>query len=711
MARAAKFHEELTYQDWMLTKGVEIAPAELTLDQGQSVWISPLPTSVTPQDVGAPGAEEETQAEDDTSREDSGVGGAGEEAPTDEESATFPSPSNQHSPPEQEPLSAGATGEDNLDVPAPVLSNAEQPLQVDQVAPLPLRRSHRVPKIPMMLSPTFGKTHKWQPIPQKGQGRAVKGTTPVIVEPASLSQAMTSPHKEEWLTAVQTEYDRLVEMRTWELVEPPPGAHLLTSKWIFTLKRNPDGTVERFKARLTVRGFAQKEGIDFEETYANTASKTTVRAFFAMVCQQDLLTTSLDVTTAFLYGEIDKEIYMKQPQGQEDGTNRVCKLKKSLYGLKQAPRIWQEELKSKLEPLGFLPTAIDPSLYRLDLPNGDAVWLLDWVDDMVVAGKEQALLDWTYEQLQNDFKLTNMGPVERYIGIWIVRDPLKGQLWMHQEPYIADVVSQYAGELPTKAVSIPIPTSFTLPTKEEKAGEDSPTGDKPLTGEETTKFRKLVGTLNYVATATRLDVAYATNQLARSQTSPMQRHLKAALQVVAYLRDTSTLGLHYSKGSGFVLEAFTDANFTTHDPSFRSMTGAVLKVGGAAIAWISRKQDRITTSTCDSESLAAMTTVQYIEHARDLLEELGQLQEWSTNLYCDNTATVSLCHDPVAHKKSVQLTRPMAYVREKTSWGVVNPLHVRTTDQAADFLTKALPAPSFQTCRDLVGLHPVPKKM
>ena len=595
---------------------------------------------------------------------------------------------------------------------APVLnslsSESVEVMQDEQDGPPVLRRSQRVPRIPMMLSPTFGKSHKWTPIPQKGQGRSAVGNRFGILEPSSLAQAKSSPYKEEWMTAVHEEYGRLVEMGTWELVEPPPGAHILTSKWVFTLKRKPDGTVERFKARLTVRGFAQKQGVDYEETYANTASKTTVRAFFAMVCQQGLQTTSLDVTTAFLYGQVDKEIYMKQPEGQEDGTNRVCRLVKSLYGLKQAPRIWQEELRGKLEPLGFLPTAIDPSLYRLDLPSGESAWLLDWVDDMVVASKDRDLLTWTYEQLQKDFKITNLGPVQRYIGMWITRDEAKGEMWLHQGPYIQDVVSQYAEELTTKTVDIPLPTSFTLPTREEQAGEDSPTGDKPLGMEETTKFRKLVGILNYVATATRLDVAFATNQLARSQTSPMQRHLKAAFQVVAYLRDTSSLGLHYSKGSGFVLEAFTDANLTTHDPSFRSMTGAVLEVLGAAIAWISRKEDRITTSTCDSESVAAMTTVQYIEHARDLLEELGQLQEWSTNLYCDNTATVSLSHDPVAHKKSVQLTRPMAYVREKTRYGVVNPLHVRTNDQAADFLTKALPTAAFKTCRDLVGLHPVP---
>ena len=122
--------------------------------------------------------------------------------------------------------------------------------------------------------------------------------------------------------------------------------------------------------------------------------------------------------------------------------------------------------------------------------------------------------------------------------------------------------------------------------------------------------------------------------------------------------------------------------------------------------WTARKQDRITSSTCDSESYALMTDVQYVEHVRDLLEELGQTQFTPTPLYCDNTATVKLCIDPHAHRKSVQLTRHMAYVRERTKYGVLAPLHVSSRDQPADFLTKRLDASAHSRCRELSGLHP-----
>jgi hypothetical protein len=131
----------------------------------------------------------------------------------------------------------------------------------------------------------------------------------------------------------------------------------------------------------------------------------------------------------------------------------------------------------------------------------------------------------------------------------------------------------------------------------------------------------------------------------------------------------------------------------------------MLCVGGAPVHWTSRKQDRITTSTCDAESYATMAAVQYIEYLRDLLAELGCTQMTPTPVFNDNTATVRLCIDPVAHKKSVQLTRPMAYVRERTAFGVIAPLHIKTQDQPADFLTKRLDGPPFSSCRELAGLQ------
>ena len=162
----------------------------------------------------------------------------------------------------------------------------------------------------------------------------------------------------------------------------------------------------------------------------------------------------------------------------------------------------------------------------------------------------------------------------------------------------------------------------------------------------------------------------------------------------------------FSAASGVVLECYCDANFGG-DPSHKSTAGLVLTLAGSPVYWASRKQDRITTSTCDAEAEAVMAAVQHVESIRDQLTEFGSVQTWPTPVY-NNSATVNLSINPKAHKKSVQLTRPMAYVRERTTLGVIAPIYVKTTDMPADFLTKNLPPESFLRCRDQLGMTLLP---
>jgi hypothetical protein len=216
-------------------------------------------------------------------------------------------------------------------------------------------------------------------------------------------------------------------------------------------------------------------------------------------------------------------------------------------------------------------------------------------------------------------------------------------------------------------------------------------------------YQKIVGSLNYAATTTRPDISFAVAQLSRILARPRQSHLVAGKRLVSYLAGTADWALHFSASKGTVLECYVDASYGG-DLSRKSTTGLLLTFAGSPLFWASRKQDRIATSTCDAESQAVMTAVQYVENLRDILEELGCRQTSPTPVYNDNSATITLCFDPRAHKRSAQLTRPMAYVRERTLFGVISPVHVRTMDMPADFLTKRLSAAAFSHCRLLTGM-------
>jgi hypothetical protein len=368
-----------------------------------------------------------------------------------------------------------------------------------------------------------------------------------------------------------------------------------------------------------------------------------------------------------------------------------------------------EKLRETLLAMGFRVSMLDPSLYILER-DGEVLWLLDFVDDMLLGSLSLKLIQWVKDELLKSFKMTDLGEAEKYVGISILRDRAKGKMWLHQASYCADIAVKFGCVLPSYPET-PLPSVFKVAYPWEADPDIPPptdaTLDPLLSPSDTTLYQQIVGSLHYAAATTRPDVAFAAAMLARVMSCPRGRHLVAARRAVAYLAGTPDLCLCFSASSGVVLDCYCDASFGG-DPSHKSTSGYLLTLAGSPIYWASRKQDRITTSTCDAESQAVMAAVQHVESMRDQLEELGCIQTWPTPVYNDNSATVNLSINPKAHKKSVQLTRPMAYVRERTKLGVIAPLHVKTTDMPADFLTKNLPPEAFIRCRKQTGMEFLP---
>jgi hypothetical protein len=178
---------------------------------------------------------------------------------------------------------------------------------------------------------------------------------PFTPEPRSLREARAGPERYFWLEAAENEIRALTELQTWQLVPLPPGRRALSCKWVFKRKLNANGTVERYKARLVIRGFEQLAGVDFFAVFAPVARRSTVRLFFSVVASRDLECHAIDVSNAFVQSELsENDLYMQQPPGFNDGSGMVCHLHKSLYGLKQAPRLWHQLLAQFLLDYGFV---------------------------------------------------------------------------------------------------------------------------------------------------------------------------------------------------------------------------------------------------------------------------------------------------------------------------------------------------------------------
>jgi len=235
--------------------------------------------------------------------------------------------------------------------------------------------------------------------------------------PRSIRAAVSNP---AWLAAMLNEVQALQQNQTWELVPRPTGAHVITGKWIFKKKYHADGTLERRKARWVVRGFSQRPGLDFDQTFAPVVKPATIRVVLHLAAANDWPVHQLDVKNAFLHGELTERVYCHQPAGFVDASrpNDVCLLRKSLYGLKQAPRAWFQRFATHLVHLGFVPSKADSSLFVLRRGT-DIAYLLLYVDDIVLTASSSAVLQHIVTRLRDEFAMKDLGPVHFFLGIQV----------------------------------------------------------------------------------------------------------------------------------------------------------------------------------------------------------------------------------------------------------------------------------------------------
>ncbi|CAI7896015.1 unnamed protein product [Closterium sp. NIES-54] len=406
-------------------------------------------------------------------------------------------------------------------------------------------------------------------------------------EPASLKEALESSDAEEWKKAMESELKCIEENGTWELVDLPEGRKAIMSKWLFKIKSDAGGKIERYKSSLWQRGWVVKQ---------------------------------MDVTTAFLNGVLEEEIFMAQPEGFDDGSGRVLKLKNALYGLKQAPRQWYLKLRGVLEEIGFTPSTADHSLFMLG-EGEQRSFMVVYVDDILIFSPSSDLVKEVMLKLQDKFKCKALGDVSFYLGLHIERDVEKRCMRVHQRKYQEELAANFGQS--EGHVATPFPSGF----KCVKGPEEESVGE-----EERRRFHSLVGSLMYAAVNTRPDVAFATGQLARIVQCPNEEQVATGMRVAKYLGQTATVGLKYSaaaqrrqKGTDGVepgrlfLSAFSDASYASQPEDMTSVGGFICCVGGGPTAWESKKQVDQALSSVESEYMALFRAIREIVWQRRLV--------------------------------------------------------------------------------------------
>ena len=267
------------------------------------------------------------------------------------------------------------------------------------------------------------------------------------VDPRTFEEAMSDMDSGRWLDAMKFEMDSMYSNNVWTLVDPPEGIVPVGCKWLYKRKLGADGEVTTFKARLVAKGYTQRPGIDFEETFSPVAMPKSIRIMLAIAAYYDYEIWHMDVKTAFLNGDIDKEIYMEQPQGfiSNRSEQKVCKLQRSIYGLKQASRSWNIRFDETVKSFGFIKNVYESCVYKK--ASGSSIqFIVLYVDDILLIGNKKAMLECTKAWLSSQFSMKDLGEASYVLGIRIYRDRSKRMLGLSQSMYIDKILKRFSME-------------------------------------------------------------------------------------------------------------------------------------------------------------------------------------------------------------------------------------------------------------------------
>ena len=367
-----------------------------------------------------------------------------------------------------------------------------------------------------------------------------------ISEPATYQAALQSSYSTEWMTAIQSELQSLNQNQSFEIVALPPGGHTIGTKWVFKVKFAKDGTVSRFKARLVIKGYNQRE-TDYEEIYSPVVKIASLRAILSIIANKNWYGHQIDVDTAFLIAELKETVYIDIPEGMTDLASVpdtrnqpsqkdrvVLKLRKNLYGLKQAPRNWFLTLHTWLENYGFKQSNADPCIYVLRESSQHLI-LSVYVDDLLIASPDLSDLTKFKQDFRKTFPIKDMGDVSWLLGTAIDRTP--DGIFLHQQKYIHDLLHRFNLQ-DSHPAKTPMTPDFQLHPR-----EDPTQVSQPLQSSDRDLYRQIIGSLQFAACGTRADIATAVNVLARVQSTPTHAHLKAAKRILQYLKGTDKIGL------------------------------------------------------------------------------------------------------------------------------------------------------------------------
>ncbi|KAJ9698270.1 hypothetical protein PVL29_007380 [Vitis rotundifolia] len=508
--------------------------------------------------------------------------------------------------------------------------------------------------------------------------------------PKSTHEALSHPG---WRQAMVDEMAALHSNDTWDLVVLPSGKSTVGCRWVYAVKVGPDGQVDRLKARLVAKGYTQVYGSDYGDTFSPVAKIASVRLLLSMAAMCSWPLYQLDIKNAFLHGDLAEEVYMEQPPGfvAQGESGLVCRLRRSLYGLKQSPRAWFGRFSSVVQEFGMLRSTADHSVFYHHNSLGQCIYLVVYVDDIVITGSDQDGIQKLKQHLFTHFQTKDLGKLKYFLGIEIAQS--SSGVVLSQRKYALDILEE-TGMLDCKPVDTPMDPNVKL-----VPGQGEPLGDPG-------RYRRLVGKLNYL-TITRPDISFPVSVVSQFLQSPCDSHWDAVIRILRYIKSTPGQGVLYENRGHTQVVGYTDADWAGSPTDRRSTSGYCVFIGGNLISWKSKKQDVVARSSAEAEYRAmALATCELI-WLRHLLRELRFGKDEQMKLICDNQAALHIASNPVFHERTKHIEVDCHFIREKIASGCVATSFVNSNDQLADIFTKSLRGPRIKYICNKLGAYDV----
>uniref|UniRef100_A0A2N9I4A8 Retrovirus-related Pol polyprotein from transposon TNT 1-94 n=1 Tax=Fagus sylvatica TaxID=28930 RepID=A0A2N9I4A8_FAGSY len=483
-------------------------------------------------------------------------------------------------------------------------------------------------------------------------------------DPEFFSQAMSCKESELWYNAMKEEMNSMKSNGVWDLVELPNGVKAIGCKWVFKTKKDSLGNIERYKARLVAKGFTQKEGIDYTKTFSPVSKKDSLRIILALVAHFDLELQQMDVKTAFLNGDLEEEVYMKQPEGFPSSDENI----------------------------------MDQCIYQ-KVSGSKICFLVLYVDDILLATNDKGLLHEVKQFLSKNFDMKDMGEASYVIGIKIHRDRFQGILGLSQETYINKVLERFRmNDYSPSVAPIVKGDRFNL--------NQCPKNDLEREQMKNIPYASAVGSLMYAQVCTRPDIAFAVGMLGRYQSDPGLDHWRAAKKVMRYLQGTKDYMLMYRRTDNLEVIGYSDSDFAGCIDSRKSTSGYIFLMASGAVSWRSAKQTLTATSTMEAEFVSCFEATSHGVWLKSFISGLRIMDSISRPLriYCDNSAAVFMAKNNKSGSRSKHIDIKYLAIRERIKEKKVVIEHVSTELMIADPLTKGMPPLKFKDHVAKMGL-------